>query len=74
MMKIEKRGYSSNPWRLIDSEGYEVEIRKTIKSDAGVRMNICSTVCGNTKKECTAEALKLLESLLQERENKNLTM
>lgn len=66
-MKIEKRGYSRKPWRLITSAGLEVWLPAGFDHpDIGVTV-ISEPVCGDTKAECTDKALALLEHLLRTR-------
>ena len=63
-MDIKKLGYSSKPWRLLTSDGYEV--RTPIEfdhPDIGKTM-IMKPVCGDTRKECEAIALAILERLM----------
>jgi hypothetical protein len=64
-MKIEKLNYSRHPWRLLDSEGREVYTRQSMDHpNLGVTA-FSSPVCGETKAECTANALALLEFLIR---------
>ena len=63
-MHIEKRGYSSNPWRLIDSQGREVDIPMAFDHPDLGATSIMHPVCGVTRKQCEAAALALLETLL----------
>lgn len=63
-MHIEKRGYSSNPWRLVTSTGAEVTTSQNFKHPDLGNTRITQSVSGATKKECTANALALLESYI----------
>lgn len=59
-MKIEKRGYSRSPWRLIDNNGNEVYWQRPMKhADLGMTY-VTEPVCGATKQECTEATLELL--------------
>jgi hypothetical protein len=64
-MKIEKRGYSHNPWRLVTSDGREVTLLKTVDHPHLGQTVISGSVCGQTRRECEANALALLEQLLE---------
>lgn len=67
-MRIERRPYSRSPWRLITSEGKEVATPKGFDHPGLGMTVISSAVCGETKAECTANALALLEALLLSKE------
>ena len=59
-MKIEKRSYSSSPWRLIDNNGREVNWQRPMKHpDLGATW-VNEPVMGVTKAECTERVLELL--------------
>ena len=59
-MKIEKRSYSSSPWRLIDNNGREVYWQLPMNHpDLGARW-VNEPVMGVTKAECTERVLELL--------------
>lgn len=62
-MEIKKLNYSVKPWRLIDSEGYE--IRNTVGFDHPILGNtlILESLSGATRKECESNAMALLQSL-----------
>jgi len=63
-MKIEKRSYSRNPWRLVTSDGREVAAPRSFDHpDIGITV-INESISGETKTECTDRALALLEMLL----------
>jgi hypothetical protein len=64
-MKIEKLNYSRHPWRLLDSEGREVYTRQTMDHPSIGMTAFSGPVCGETKAECMASALALLESLMR---------
>lgn len=63
MLRIEKLGYSSHPWRLLTEEGIELEWSKPFKHpDIGITW-VKGPICGETKKELVDEILCLLEIL-----------
>lgn len=63
-MKIEKRGYSVNPWRLVDNDGLEVPGRiKLVDPSRPEKGAYRSNVSGRTKTECIENALDLLQQL-----------
>jgi hypothetical protein len=47
--KIEKRSYSSNPWRLVDENGHEVYEEVTMDHPDLGKSRVSMPVCGNTK-------------------------
>ena len=64
-MKIERHNYSRGAWRLLDDDGKEVYWSKPFKhSDLGWT-HVSMPVCGDTKAECIAEALALLDVSLK---------
>jgi hypothetical protein len=67
-MRIEKRSYSAHPWRLIDSQGREVEAlpERFDHPDIGATI-VTGTVSGATRKECEVNALRLLEAFINRR-------
>ena len=64
-MRIEKRNYSHNPWRLVDRDDLEVfevgPMHHPILGD----IRTSSPVCGATRRECETAALNLLERLTE---------
>ena len=63
-MLIKKLSYSRHPWRLLTSDGREVSVKIAFDhSDIGMTV-INGSVSGETKAECTAAALALLEKLI----------
>ena len=66
-MRIEKRGYSDNPWRLVTSDNREVELPERFDHPMLGETVITGSVRGQTRRECEAAALALLEQLLLER-------
>ena len=64
-LTIEKKGYSSKPWRLITGEGREVEIPVVMDHPMIGKTIITQSVSGNTKRECTDAALDLLARLIE---------
>ena len=65
-MQIIKKDYSSNPWRLVDSEGREIEApgMDIVTNERGAKWAIKKNIWGQTKRECTENALALLELML----------
>lgn len=63
-MRIERRSYSRSPWRLITSDGLEVTAPRAIDHPTLGTTAFNESVCGETKAECTAKALALLEFLI----------
>lgn len=62
-MKIEKRNYSRKPWRLVTSDGKEVQGKVEFDHpDIGATW-ILESICGDTKTECTEKAMQYLEFL-----------
>ena len=55
--KIEKRSYSSNPWRLIDENGNEVYNDVTFDHPDLGKCNIDMPVCGPTKQSVVDQVL-----------------
>lgn len=64
-MKIERRGYSRAPWRLVTASGAEVYVRQAFDHPDLGKTLIDGPVCGDTKAECTDKALTLLGHLLE---------
>lgn len=63
-MEIRKLGYSANPWRLLTSDGREVRTPTDFDHPNLGMTRIMEPVAGNTRKQCEAKALALLERLL----------
>lgn len=63
-MRIERRSYSRAPWRLVMDDGREVSAPQAFDHAALGATVINGPICGNTKTECTENALALLEALL----------
>ena len=59
-MKIEKLGYSRNPWRLIDNNGREVYWQRSIKHPDLGQTWVTEPLMGDTKAECLDRTLELL--------------
>lgn len=60
-MKVEKRNYSADPWRLIDSNGDEVYIQVQFEHPTLGQTVINGPVCGRTKADVYVMVLQLLE-------------
>ena len=62
MLRVEKRDYSSNPWRLLDDNG---EIWEIVDFDHpmgdGMPQKIPAPICADTKTEMVAKVLSMLE-------------
>jgi len=65
-MKIEKRNYSSNPWRLVTDGGKEVSVPTEIDTGSGGKALLSWPICGPTRSNVEAQALGLLERLLHQ--------
>lgn len=65
-MKIEKRSYSSNPWRLIDDAGDEVYLPQRFNHPHLGHTTISAPVCGKTKAEVVQLSLGLLAKVAEE--------
>jgi hypothetical protein len=64
-MKIQKLGYSSNPWRLVTDDGREVALPERFEHpDLGSTV-IMMPIRGATRRECEQRALALLGRLLE---------
>ena len=64
MLTIEKKIYSSNPWRLL-LDGQELALPQQIDHpDIGMTV-VTMPVCGATRQQCTDAALALLESFIK---------
>jgi hypothetical protein len=64
-MKIAKLPYSRAPWRLITSDGRQVQAPSIVFDHPALGKTVTSNVIsGETKTECTEAALALLEKLL----------
>jgi hypothetical protein len=55
--KIEKRSYSSNPWRLIDEMGGEVYSDVTFNHPDLGKSRVSMPVCGPTKQSIVDQVL-----------------
>jgi len=64
-MKIEKRSYSRSPWRLISSDGHELQWQRPMKHPDLGQTWVTEPVMGATKAECTERALELLSLCLR---------
>lgn len=64
-MRIEKLSYSRAPWRLVTSDGKEVYAPQAMDHPSIGPTVFNGPVCGESKTECTANALALLERLLK---------
>ena len=65
-MYIEKKNYSSNPWRLIDKRGREVQRAVVFDHPLSGKTVIAEPVMGKTKKECVENALSFLQYVADE--------
>lgn len=65
-MRIEKRSYSSNPWRLVDDSGEEIYLPMRFDHPTLGTTTINGPVCGKTKAEVVQLSLKLLEKIAKE--------
>jgi hypothetical protein len=65
--RIEKRGGSSRPWRLVLSDGREVYAPQAVAHPHLGTTAVNMPISGKTRAECEAAALDLLERLLLER-------
>lgn len=63
-MKIDKKKYSAAPWRLVTQEGREVYWPAAFDHPAFGMTVINEPICGETRAECTEQALALLDYLL----------
>ncbi len=67
-MKVVKLGYSRAPWRLVTSDGKEVYLPQ-IMNHAYLGLTVINEpICGESKAECTANAMAFLERLMAKRE------
>ena len=63
-LTIEKRGYSSNPWRLL-LNGQELSLPKQIDHpDIGMTV-VAMPICGATRQQCTDAVLAVLEGFIK---------
>lgn len=62
-MQIEKRDYSSNPWRLVDDRGEEIYIPQEIDHPTMGRQTINMPFCAETKSQLVYKVLELLEKM-----------
>lgn len=62
-MQIEKRDYSSNPWRLVDDRGEEIYIPQEIDHPTMGRQTINMPFCAETKSQLVHKVLELLEKM-----------
>ncbi len=60
-MEIVKKPYSSNPWRLVDCKGREIEALRKFEHPNLGWTTVFQPICGNTKKECEKKAMELLQ-------------
>lgn len=67
-MRIEKRGYSRSPWRLITKDGVEVQLSIPFEHPSLGWTIISSSICGDTKSECIQRALDALGYLVRSRQ------
>lgn len=63
-MRIERRSYSRQPWRLVTESGTEVAAPVPFEHPSIGWTVIVEPICGATKSECTDKALALLDRLL----------
>ena len=63
-MKIERRSYASEPWRLVDDDGLEVCRQEVLVTGRG-RERVWMAVRGRTKAACMQAALGLLGELMR---------
>ena len=64
-MKIEKRNYSRSPWRLISSDGKELQWERPMKHPDLGQTWVTEPVMGGTKAECLENVLELLSLCLR---------
>lgn len=57
-MRIEKRNYSSSPWRLVDDDGVEVYEMTTLDHPDCGPSRVSMPVCGATKQEVIDRVLR----------------
>ena len=62
-MRIEKKNYSRKPWRLLTSEGKEVQAKVEFDHPDIGKTWILESISGDTKIECTEKAMQYLEYL-----------
>lgn len=62
-MRIEKRGYSRSPWRLVTSAGIEISALRKFEHPHLGWTTVYEPIMGRTKTECYERALSLLEEL-----------
>ena len=65
-MRIEKRSYSSNPWRLIDDAGEEVYMPQRLDHPDLGPTTISGPVCGKSKADVIQLSLDLLAKVAKE--------
>jgi hypothetical protein len=64
-MRIEKRNYSSKPWRLVTDDGREVSIPQEIDTGTGKPTVMSWPICGKTRCAVEAQALALLGRMVE---------
>ena len=69
-MEIVKKGYSSRPWRLVNNKGQEVSTLRRIEHAHLGWTTASGPICGNTKAECFADAMSLLDMLWEVAQNR----
>lgn len=62
-MRVEKKGYSASPWRLVTDSGAEVYAAVPFDHPKLGRTVINGPVCGKTKTDCIESALRLLSAI-----------
>lgn len=62
-MRIEKRGYSRNPWRLVTAAGTEISALRKFEHPTLGLTTVYQPIMGSTKTECSERALSLLAEL-----------
>lgn len=66
MLTIEKRDYSSRPWRLVKDGRQEIEVPIEFEHPGLGKTTIVQSIGGNTKAEALKETLAFLERLMDQ--------
>lgn len=77
--RIEKRGYSRNPWRAVVSEGEHtgLELTRYVDFDhptLGRTVSISEPIMGRTKRDCVAALAARVEQLERDEEQERASI